>query len=78
MISGIVDFASSTVVPSGDVNDIIVLSPSEYEGSTAHIDGKDGNVKLWAEWDSGSTTWVIHCSDSSWTGYVMYTIVEVD
>ena len=54
MISGVVDFASSTVVPSGDVNDIIVLSPSEYEGSTAHTDGKDGNVKLWAEWASGS------------------------
>ena len=33
-----------------------------------------GNLNCWAEWDSSNTEWRFFISDSSYVGYVFYTI----
>ena len=78
MITGILDFTAASGNPQalgfGDANDIIALSPSRYSGETVHSPDEGANVQLWAEWDGAD--WQVHCSDPSWEGYVMYTIVQ--
>jgi hypothetical protein len=75
MITGIVDFdANPKALGFGDVNDIIALTPSLYADETIHTPDEGANVQLWATWDGAA--WQIYCSDTSWHGYVMYTIVQ--
>ena len=41
--------------------DVIILSPR-------------GNIKCWPEWHAGTSKWRFYVSDSSYQGYIFYTI----
>tara|TARA_B100000963_G_C22442819_1_gene587435 strand:+ start:346 stop:576 length:231 start_codon:yes stop_codon:yes gene_type:complete len=75
MITGILDFDTNPkTLGFGDANDILALTPSRYADQNVHVPDEGANVQLWAEWDGAN--WQVYCSDPSWEGYVMYTIVQ--